>query len=77
MNRTESEKTLFMESNGSHEKKRAAAGRVLKITSLTVDNAKETRHKEGIKFISEKVKQSDIASYILWLGNRKKRRTFI
>ena len=61
-----------MESNGSHKKKQAAAGRVLKITSLTVDNTKGTSHKEGIKFISEKVKQSDIASYILWLSNRKK-----
>jgi len=72
MNKTESGKTLFMESNGSHKKKQAAAGRVLKITSLTVDNTKGTSHKEGIKFISEKVKQSDIASYILWLSNRKK-----
>ena len=72
MNKTESKKALFVESNDSHEKKRAAAGRVLKITSLTVDDTRGTRHKEGIKFMSEKVKHSDIVSYILWLSNRKK-----
>jgi len=71
MSKSESEKTLLVESNGSHGKKRAAK-RVLKITSLTVDNTKLTSHKEGIRFISEKVKQSDIVSYILWLSSRKK-----
>ncbi len=71
MSKPESEETLFVESNGSHKKRRQAR-RVLKITSLTVDNTDVRTRKEAVRFISKKVKQADIIAYMLWLRSRKK-----
>ena len=71
MSKSESEKTLHVNTDGSPKKKRSS-NRVLKITSLTVDNTDVKAHKEAFKFILEKVRQEDIISYALWLSSRKK-----
>jgi len=71
MSKCESEKTLHVNTDGSPKKKRSS-NRVLKITSLTVDNTDVKACKEAFKFIPEKVRQEDIVSYALWLSSRKK-----
>ena len=71
MTKTESKKTLHVNTDGSPKQKRNTH-RALKITSLTIDNTDVKTHKETFKFISKKVKQEDIVSYMLWLSSRKK-----
>ena len=66
MTKTESKKTLHVNTDGSPKQKRNTH-RALKITSLTIDNTDVKTHKETFKFISKKVKQEDIVSYMLWL----------
>ena len=48
MSKSESEKILHVNTDGSPKKKRSS-NRVLKITSLTVDNTDVKAHKEAFK----------------------------